>query len=146
MLFHKRTSMSLRSLNFLNESKKIILQKNFLNAPSSTRKLRTQNSENNDNFCRVFIDYRGTILIKGLLSCVSEKCIIRCLKMIFLIVTTFGSLMLPSNLEMDSDQTIFKATQSRKHQMLFYFHMPKLHQNPPFLLPKIFSKPFGCEV
>lgn len=49
----------------------------------------------------------------------SDKCIIRFLKIIFLIVTIVWSLMLPSNLEMNSDQTIFKAAQFTKHQILF---------------------------
>lgn len=61
-------------------------------------------------------------------------------------VTTGWNLILLSNLEIDSDQTISKATQSTKHQMLFFkSKMLKIHQNPPSLLPKILSKPFGCE-
>lgn len=83
MIFHKRTSMSIRSFNcFKWKQKKIILQKSLLNALSSTGKLHIQNSEDNNNFCGVFTEYRGTILIKGL-SYVSEKFITRLKKNIF---------------------------------------------------------------
>lgn len=63
-----------------------------------------------------------------------------------MIVTTGWNVILLSNLEIDSDQTIPKAKQSIKHQMLFFkSKMLKIHQNPPSLLPKILSKPCGCE-
>lgn len=54
--------------------------------------------------------------------------------------------MLLSNLEMDLDQTISKATQYTKHQLLFLVQDAKIHQNPPFLLQKYFPSQLGVKL